>query len=55
MVLGALLLGQIALGIANIAAGLPLEVAVAHDAVAAVLLVTLVVINFCLSRAAPHT
>jgi cytochrome c oxidase assembly protein subunit 15 len=50
VVLGALLLGQIALGIANIAAGLPLEVAVAHNAVAAVLLVTLVVINFTLSR-----
>ena len=39
-----------ALGIANVAAGLPLGVAVAHNAVAALLLVTLVVINFALSR-----
>ncbi|MGZ5738780.1 MAG: COX15/CtaA family protein [Burkholderiales bacterium] len=41
---------QVALGIANVLAGLPLAVAVAHNAVAAVLLVTLVVINFALSR-----
>jgi cytochrome c oxidase assembly protein subunit 15 len=41
---------QIALGVTNIVAGLPLAVAVAHNAVAAILLVTLVVINFALSR-----
>jgi heme A synthase len=35
---------------ANILGGLPLAVAVAHNAVAALLLVTLVVINFALSR-----
>lgn len=48
--LGALLALQIALGIANILAGLPLEIAVAHNAVAALLLVALVVLNFALSR-----
>jgi heme A synthase len=32
-------------------AGLPLAIAVAHNAVAALLLLTLVVINFALSRA----
>jgi cytochrome c oxidase assembly protein subunit 15 len=42
---------QVGLGIANVLAGLPLVVAVAHNAVAAVLLLTLVVINFALSRA----
>ncbi|MDB5864969.1 MAG: cytochrome oxidase assembly protein subunit-controlling protein [Betaproteobacteria bacterium] len=41
---------QIGLGVANIVAGLPLGVAVAHNAVAAILLVTLVMINFALSR-----
>ena len=49
--LAAVLLAQIALGVANILAGLPLAVAVAHNAVAAILLVTLVMINFALSRA----
>lgn len=48
--LGTLLLCQVALGIANVAAGLPLAVAVAHNGVAALLLVALVVINFALSR-----
>jgi len=48
--LGAVLLVQIGLGIANILAGLPLRVAVAHNAVAAIFLVTLVMINFVLSR-----
>ena len=42
---------QIVLGIANVATGLPLSVAVAHNAVAALLLVQVVVINFVLSRA----
>lgn len=49
-ILAAVLVTQIALGIANIVAGLPLAVAVAHNAAAAILLVTLVVINFALSR-----
>lgn len=48
--LGTLLVCQVGLGIANVAAGLPLGVAVAHNAVAALLLVALVVINFALSR-----
>ena len=48
--LGAVLVAQIALGIANVVAGLPLAIAVAHNAVAAVLLVSLVMINFALSR-----
>ena len=47
--LGVLLL-QIALGIANVVAGLPLAVAAAHNAGAAILLVTAVVINFALRR-----
>lgn len=40
------LCGQIALGVTNIVAGLPLPIAVAHNAVAALLLVLLVVLNF---------
>ena len=47
--LGVLLL-QVALGIANVVAGLPLAVAAAHNAGAAILLVTAVVINFALRR-----
>jgi cytochrome c oxidase assembly protein subunit 15 len=50
-VLASVLAAQIALGIANVLAGLPLAVAVAHNAVAALLLMTLVMINFALSRA----
>jgi cytochrome c oxidase assembly protein subunit 15 len=54
--LGLALAVQVGLGIANIVAGLPLAVAVAHNAVAAILLVTLVMINFVLSRASsPHS
>jgi cytochrome c oxidase assembly protein subunit 15 len=45
---------QIGLGIGNILEGLPLPVAVAHNAVAAILLVGLVMINFALSRASPQ-
>ena len=41
---------QISLGIANVLAGLPLAVAVAHNAVAALLLASLVLLNFALSR-----
>jgi cytochrome c oxidase assembly protein subunit 15 len=50
LVLALVLAAQLALGVTNIVAGLPLGVAVAHNAVAAILLVTLVVINFALSR-----
>ena len=50
LALAVLLTAQVALGIANILAGLPLAVAVAHNAVAACLLVTLVMINFAVSR-----
>jgi cytochrome c oxidase assembly protein subunit 15 len=52
--IGSLLLGlllvQISLGIANVYFSLPLPVAVAHNAGAALLLVTMVVINFRLTR-----
>jgi len=41
-----LLLVQVALGIANVLASLPLPVAVAHNGVAALLLATLVMLNF---------
>jgi cytochrome c oxidase assembly protein subunit 15 len=41
---------QVSLGIANVVLTLPLPVAVAHNGVAAALLVMLVVINFALSR-----
>lgn len=47
-VLLAVLLVQVALGIANVLAGLPLMVAAAHNAVAAILLVVMVVINYAL-------
>lgn len=47
-VLLAALCAQVALGIANILAGLPLLVAAAHNAGAAILLLTMVVINFVL-------
>ena len=49
-VLATVLLAQVGLGIANVVAGLPLGIAVAHNGVAAILLVTVVVINFALSR-----
>lgn len=47
--LATVLVLQVGLGIANVLAGLPLAVAVAHNAVAAVLLLIVVVINFALS------
>jgi heme a synthase len=50
MALAVVLVIQIALGIANVLAGLPLVVAVTHNAAAALLLLVLVVINFDLSR-----
>jgi cytochrome c oxidase assembly protein subunit 15 len=49
-----LLLVQIALGVANVAARLPLPVAVAHNAVAALLLSWLVMLNFALRPKSPH-
>jgi cytochrome c oxidase assembly protein subunit 15 len=52
MLLGAVLVAQVGLGIANVLAGLPLPIAVAHNAVAAIFLVILVMINFTLSRTA---
>jgi heme a synthase len=51
-VLGVALGAQVALGVANVLAGLPLALAVAHNAVAAVLLATLVMINFAVSQKA---
>lgn len=48
-----LLLAQVALGISNVLLSLPLPVAVAHNAVAALLLIALVVLNFQVSRARP--
>jgi cytochrome c oxidase assembly protein subunit 15 len=41
-----LLVAQVALGMANVLASLPLPVAVAHNGVAALLLVALVMLNF---------
>ena len=47
-VLLVILIAQVLLGIANVLAGLPLLVAAAHNAGGAILLLTLVVINFAL-------
>ena len=47
---GGLLTIQVALGLSNVLAGLPLYVAVAHNAVAALLLVTLLSVLFITSR-----
>jgi len=44
------LVAQVALGITNVLGGLPLATAVMHNAVAAILLALLVMINFALSR-----
>ena len=46
-----LLVLQVALGISNVLLSLPLPVAVAHNAVAALLLIALVVLNFRVGRA----
>lgn len=46
---GVLLAAQVVLGVANILSGLQLPVAVAHNAVAALLLGSMVVLNFALS------
>ena len=45
------LLAQVSLGVANVLLSLPLPVAVAHNGVAALLLVTLVMLNFRLKKA----
>jgi heme a synthase len=47
-----LLLVQLALGVANVVLALPLPVAVAHNAVAALLLAAVVLLNFMLSQRA---
>jgi cytochrome c oxidase assembly protein subunit 15 len=47
------LLAQVTLGIANVLGGLPLLVAAGHNAGAAILLVTMVVINFALHSRRP--
>jgi cytochrome c oxidase assembly protein subunit 15 len=44
----AILMLQLAIGIANVVLTLPLPVAVAHNGVAAALLVAMVVLNFAL-------
>ncbi len=44
---------QFALGVANVAFGLPLPLAAAHNAVAALLLAALVVLNFCAFKGLP--
>jgi heme a synthase len=46
LLVGAVVLAQFALGVANVAAGLPLALAAAHNAGAALVLVALVVLNF---------
>lgn len=51
-VIGLLLVLQIALGISNVVFGLPLWVAVSHNAVGALLLLSLVALNYNLSRKA---
>jgi cytochrome c oxidase assembly protein subunit 15 len=50
--IGALLVIQFPLGIANVAFGLPLALAAAHNAGAALLVAALVVLNFSVFRAA---
>ncbi|MGZ8264861.1 MAG: COX15/CtaA family protein [Burkholderiales bacterium] len=52
--LAIVLIAQVGLGIANVLAGLPLAVAVLHNALAALLLLALVMINFALSRVPPN-
>jgi len=52
-ILAFLLALQVGLGIANVVAGLPLAVAVSHNAAAAALIVMLTVINFALSPRNP--
>ena len=53
--LGMLLMLQISLGIANVLFGLPLVVAVAHNAVAALLLLSLITVNYRAFRSTTHS
>lgn len=53
MVLVGLLFAQVLLGILNVLLNLPLHVAVAHNAVAALLLLSVVYVNFRLNKIAP--
>lgn len=53
--IGFVLLVQIGLGISNVLLSLPLPVAVAHNGVAALLLVTLIILNFRLTKALQRT
>ena len=50
-VIGLVLLVQIGLGVSNVLFSLPLPVAVAHNGVAALLLIALVMLNFRLHKA----
>ncbi len=52
VVIGLLLILQIALGVSNVVFSLPLWVAVSHNAVGALLLLSLVALNYNLSRKA---
>jgi cytochrome c oxidase assembly protein subunit 15 len=54
-VIGLVLLLQIGLGISNVLFSLPLPVAVAHNGVAALLLLTLIILNFRLTKALKRT
>ena len=54
LLVGALLLTQVALGIGNVLLHLPLGVATAHNGVAALLLASLVYVNYRLWRRQPH-
>ena len=47
----ALLFTQVSLGIANVLLVLPIPIAVAHNAIAALLLLTLLLLNYCLNAA----
>lgn len=49
IILLALLFTQVSLGIANVLLVLPIPIAVAHNAIAAVLLLSLLLLNYCLS------
>ena len=50
--MASLLSAQVALGICNVMFSLPLYVAVAHNGVAALLLLSLIIINYTLYRKA---
>jgi cytochrome c oxidase assembly protein subunit 15 len=54
LLVGALLLLQLAIGVANVAFDVPLPLAAAHNAGAAALLVSVVVLNFFAFRGLPR-